>query len=76
MAAIHHISKGMMKYYSYCNISNIVPGQMKVIVVPHDSQALRGTDEVPCDVYCQKLNGAFLDFYSGEECEWPLLQSR
>ncbi|KAI8934553.1 hypothetical protein NX059_008252 [Plenodomus lindquistii] len=51
MAAIHHLSKG----------------QMKVIIVPHDAHALRGTNDVPCDVYCKKLNGAFLDFYSSDE---------
>jgi hypothetical protein len=41
---------------------------MKVIIVPHDANALRGTSDVPCDAYCQKLNGAFLDFYSLDEC--------
>ncbi|KAF1942034.1 hypothetical protein EJ02DRAFT_444426 [Clathrospora elynae] len=51
MAAIHHLSKG----------------QMKVIIVPHDSHALRGINDVPCDAYCQKLDGAFLDFYSSDE---------
>ncbi|KAH5402927.1 hypothetical protein HBI23_191110 [Parastagonospora nodorum] len=51
MAAIHHISKG----------------QMKVIIVPHDAHALRGTADVPCDAYCKKLEGAFLDFYSLDE---------
>jgi hypothetical protein len=52
MAAIHHISKG----------------QMKVIIVPHDSHALRGTNDIPCDAYCEKLNGAYLDFYCVSEC--------
>ncbi|KAF2036122.1 hypothetical protein EK21DRAFT_106228 [Setomelanomma holmii] len=51
MAAVHHLSKG----------------QMKVIIVPHDAHALRGSNDVPCDAYCQKLNGAFLDFYSLDE---------
>ncbi|KAI4908549.1 hypothetical protein J4E85_011717, partial [Alternaria conjuncta] len=51
LAAIHHLSKG----------------QMKVIIAPHDAHALRGTNDVACDAYCQKLNGAFLDFYSNEE---------
>ncbi|KAF7570254.1 Glycoside hydrolase family 5 protein [Pyrenophora tritici-repentis] len=51
LAAIHHLSKG----------------QVKVIIAPHDSHALRGTNDVPCDAYCKKLNGAFLDFYSVEE---------
>ncbi|KAH8708601.1 hypothetical protein GQ44DRAFT_743044 [Phaeosphaeriaceae sp. PMI808] len=51
LAAIHHLSKG----------------QMKVIIVPHDAHALRGTNDIPCDAYCQKLNGAFLDFYSLDE---------
>lgn len=41
---------------------------MKVIIVPHDAHALRGTADVPCDAYCEKLNGAFLDFYSLDEC--------
>ncbi|EDU48941.1 predicted protein [Pyrenophora tritici-repentis Pt-1C-BFP] len=51
LAAIHHLSKG----------------QVKVIIAPHDSHALRGTNDIPCDAYCKKLNGAFLDFYSVEE---------
>lgn len=51
LAAIHRISKG----------------QIKVIIAPHDANALRGTNDVPCDAYCEKLNGAFLDFYSLEE---------
>ncbi|KAH7075462.1 hypothetical protein BKA63DRAFT_297774 [Paraphoma chrysanthemicola] len=51
MAAIHHLSKG----------------QMKVIIVPHDAHALRGSNDVPCDAYCEKLDGAFLDFYSQDE---------
>ncbi|KAF2829703.1 hypothetical protein CC86DRAFT_453298 [Ophiobolus disseminans] len=51
LAAIHHLSKG----------------QMKVIVVPHDAHALRGSNDVPCDAYCKKLDGAFLDFYSQDE---------
>ncbi|CAE7023168.1 hypothetical protein HRS9139_00845 [Pyrenophora teres f. teres] len=51
LAAIHHLSKG----------------QVKAIIAPHDSHALRGTNDVPCDAYCKKLNGAFLDFYSVEE---------
>ncbi|RYN45375.1 hypothetical protein AA0114_g9106 [Alternaria tenuissima] len=51
LAAIHHLSKG----------------QVKVIIAPHDAHALRGSNDVPCDAYCQKLNGAFLDFYSSEE---------
>jgi hypothetical protein len=51
LAAIHHLSKG----------------QMKVIIAPHDAHALRGSNGVPCDAYCQKLDGAFLDFYSSDE---------
>jgi hypothetical protein len=51
LAAIHHLSKG----------------QLKVIIAPHDAHALRGTNNVPCDAYCQRLNGAFLDFYSSDE---------
>jgi hypothetical protein len=43
---------------------------MKVIIVPHDAHALRGTNDVPCDAYCQKLDGAFLDFYSQDECTY------
>jgi hypothetical protein len=45
---------------------------MKVIIVPHDAHALRGTNDVPCDAYCQKLDGAFLDFYSQDECTYSL----
>ncbi|KAL1792293.1 hypothetical protein ACET3X_008800 [Alternaria dauci] len=51
LAAIHHLSKG----------------QVKVIIAPHDAHALRGSNDVPCDAYCQKLGGAFLDFYSSDE---------
>ncbi|KAF1829984.1 hypothetical protein BDW02DRAFT_124112 [Decorospora gaudefroyi] len=51
LAAIHHLSKG----------------QIKVIIVPHDAHALRGSNGVPCDAYCKKLDGAFLDFYSSDE---------
>lgn len=51
LAAIHRISKG----------------QIKVIIAPHDVNALRGTNDVPCDKYCEKLDGAFLDFYSNEK---------
>ena len=51
LAAIHRISKG----------------QTKVIIAPHDAHALRGSNDVPCDAYCEKINGAFLDFYSSEE---------
>jgi hypothetical protein len=48
---------------------------MKVIIVPHDSHALRGSNDVPCDAYCEKLNGAFLDFYSQDECTYLLFNS-
>jgi hypothetical protein len=41
---------------------------MKVIIAPHDAHALRGSNDVPCDAYCRKLDGAFLDFYSSDEC--------
>lgn len=51
LAAIHRISEG----------------QVKVVIAPHDAHALRGTNDVPCDAYCEKLGGAFLDFYSVEE---------
>ncbi|KAF2866093.1 hypothetical protein BDV95DRAFT_553223 [Massariosphaeria phaeospora] len=48
LAAIHHLSKG----------------QVKVIISPHNAHALRGDNDVPCDAYCKKIDGAFLDFYS------------
>ncbi|KAF3008908.1 hypothetical protein E8E13_011229 [Curvularia kusanoi] len=51
LAAIHRISNGTVK----------------VILAPHDARALRGTEGVPCDAYCEKIGGAFLDFYSSEE---------
>ncbi|KAF9698655.1 hypothetical protein EKO04_003382 [Ascochyta lentis] len=51
LAAVHRISKG----------------QTKVIIAPHDAHALRGSNHVPCDAYCEKIGGAFLDFYSSEE---------
>lgn len=51
LAAVHRISKG----------------QTKVIIAPHDAHALRGTNDVPCDAYCEKIDGAFLDFYSNED---------
>lgn len=51
LAAIHHISKG----------------QVKVIIAPHDAHALRGSNDVPCDAYCEKISPAFLDFYSSED---------
>ncbi|OAG07068.1 uncharacterized protein CC84DRAFT_1117139 [Paraphaeosphaeria sporulosa] len=51
LAAIHRISEG----------------KTKVIIAPHDAHALRGSNNVPCDGYCKKLDGAFLDFYSQEE---------
>ncbi|KAL6152958.1 hypothetical protein ACJQWK_11566 [Exserohilum turcicum] len=51
LAAIHHLSKG----------------QVKVIIAPHDAHALRGSNGVPCDAYCKKLDGYFLDFYSRDE---------
>jgi hypothetical protein len=51
LAAIHRISKG----------------NVKVIIAPHDAHALRATNDLPCDAYCKKLDGAFLDFYSDQE---------
>ncbi|KAF2804054.1 uncharacterized protein BDZ99DRAFT_398860, partial [Mytilinidion resinicola] len=48
LAVIHHISSG----------------KTKVIIAPHDAHSLRGTNSAPCDVYCEALKGAFLDFYS------------
>lgn len=51
LAAIHHISKG----------------KVKVIIAPHDAHGIRNTNNVPCDAYCDKLNGAFLDFYTLDE---------
>ncbi|KAF2272908.1 uncharacterized protein EI97DRAFT_470014 [Westerdykella ornata] len=56
LAAIHHISKG----------------KVKVIIAPHDAHALRETNDVPCDAYCKRLEGAFLDFYSNEQGEYPV----
>lgn len=50
LAAIHRVSKG----------------QIKVIIAPHDAHALRGSNDVPCDAYCEEIGGAFLDFYSSE----------
>jgi hypothetical protein len=68
MAAIHHISKGKMTSNIIYAITKNETGQMKVIIVPHDAHALRGTNDVPCDAYCKKLDGAFMDFYSLDEC--------
>jgi hypothetical protein len=48
-------------------IYRISEGQVKVVIAPHDAHALRGTNDVPCDAYCKKLGGAFLDFYSLEQ---------
>ncbi|KAF2624205.1 glycoside hydrolase family 5 protein [Macroventuria anomochaeta] len=50
LAAVHRISEG----------------QVKVIIAPHDAHALRSTNNVPCDAYCEKIGGAFLDFYSND----------
>jgi hypothetical protein len=47
-------------------------GQVKVIIAPHDAHALRASNDVPCDAYCRKLDGAFLDFYSVDECKQSL----
>jgi hypothetical protein len=71
LAAIHHLSKGMCYHTHQCrSIIDFETGQMKVIIAPHDAHALRGSNDVPCDAYCQKLDGAFLDFYSSDECAW------
>jgi hypothetical protein len=51
LAAIHRISNGTVK----------------VIIAPHDANALKGAEGVPCDAYCEKISGAYLDFYSNEE---------
>ncbi|ORY11658.1 hypothetical protein BCR34DRAFT_587818 [Clohesyomyces aquaticus] len=51
LAAIHRISNG----------------KVKVIIAPHDSHALRGSNNAPCDAYCRKVDAAFLDFYSTNE---------
>ncbi|KAF2708456.1 glycoside hydrolase family 5 protein [Pleomassaria siparia CBS 279.74] len=51
LAAIHYISKG----------------EIKVIIAPHNAHALRATNDVPCDAYCNHIDGAFLDFYSNLE---------
>jgi hypothetical protein len=45
----------------------LVPGQVKVIISPHNAHALRATNGIPCDAYCQHIDGAFLDFYSNAE---------
>ena len=68
MAAIHHLSKGSSDITNVVALIDIITGQVKVIVVPHDAHALRGSNDVPCDAYCEKLDGAFLDFYSSNEC--------
>jgi hypothetical protein len=68
MAAIHHISKGKTTSSIIYAVTKNETGQMKVIIVPHDAHALRGTNDVPCDAYCKKLDGAFMDFYSLDEC--------
>lgn len=49
------------------DVYRISNGQVKVIIAPHDAHALRGTNDVPCDAYCEKIGAAFLDFYSSEE---------
>lgn len=70
LAAIYHLSEGMFEKLSYADASLIsMIGKVKVIIAPHDSHALRSTNDVPCDAYCKKLDGAFLDFYSSEECK-------
>jgi hypothetical protein len=67
LAAIHHLSKGLFNDADhFC--ANVYQGQVKVIIAPHDAHALRASNDVPCDAYCKKLDGAFLDFYSGDEC--------
>ncbi|KAF2635017.1 hypothetical protein P280DRAFT_462399 [Massarina eburnea CBS 473.64] len=69
LAAIHRISKGNFSAQSFIQESFLttVAGQVKVIIAPHDAHALRGSNDVPCDAYCEKLNPAFLDFYSVDE---------
>ncbi|KAF2470699.1 uncharacterized protein BDR25DRAFT_286871 [Lindgomyces ingoldianus] len=52
LAAIHRISNA---------------GKVKVIIAPHDAHALRGSNNIPCDAYCKKVDSAFLDFYSNLE---------
>ena len=42
-------------------------GKVKVIIAPHDAHALRASNGVRCDVYCELIDGAFLDFYSIHE---------
>ena len=42
-------------------------GKVKVIIAPHNAHAIRATNDVPCDAYCRKVEGAFLDFYTSEE---------
>ncbi|KAF2199608.1 hypothetical protein GQ43DRAFT_419909 [Delitschia confertaspora ATCC 74209] len=48
-------------------IYRIGKGTVKVIIAPHDAHALRGSNDVLCDVYCEHINEAFLDFYSNLE---------
>ena len=48
-------------------IHRISNGTVKVIVAPHDANALKGAEGVPCDAYCERISGAYLDFYSNEE---------
>jgi len=45
----------------------LIIGKVKVIIAPHDAHALRATNNLPCDVYCELLEGHFLDFYSIHE---------
>lgn len=68
LAAIHRISKGAPRYHELGSFLTAFEGQVKVIIVPHDAHSLRGSNDVACDAYCKELNGAFLDFYSNEEC--------
>ncbi|KAF2016934.1 glycoside hydrolase family 5 protein [Aaosphaeria arxii CBS 175.79] len=62
-------ARGMLDVYddTLAAIHRISKGQVKVIISPHDAHALRKTNDVPCDSYCEKLDGAFLDFYSNVE---------
>jgi hypothetical protein len=72
LAAIHRISKGVYSSQPHPGVSTLTAhtGQVKVIIAPHDSQALRGANDVPCDAYCKELKGAYLDFYSVEKCKF------
>lgn len=71
LEAIYRISKGTSQnIVGLRNHSNKHIGKVKVIIAPHDAHGIRKTNNIPCDAYCDKLNGTgFLDFYSASECK-------